>query len=183
MKSLATALKTLCMLLGAALISAPAIAKQPNWLDADQGKSEQKHGKGHEKHDKEDKHSMNDDRDQHDDRRQGDRNDRHISNHYFTAQHRTVVVDYYTNEFRSKGCPPGLAKKKNGCLPPGQAKKWKRGSALPRDVIYEEVPQRVISIIGAPPSGHKFVRVANDILLIAIATSMVIDAIDDLNRL
>jgi len=75
-----------------------------------------------------------------------------------------------------------LAKKQNGCLPPGQAKKWKRGAALPRDVIYEDVPQRVISVIGAPPSGHKYVRVANDILLIAIGTSMVIDAIDDLNR-
>ena len=25
------------------------------------------------------------------------------------------------------GCPPGLAKKRNGCLPPGQAKKLNRG--------------------------------------------------------
>jgi hypothetical protein len=24
----------------------------------------------------------------------------------------------------SRGCPPGLAKKHNGCMPPGQAKKW-----------------------------------------------------------
>lgn len=183
MKTLVTARKTLCVLFGAALISAPVVAKQPTWLSPDQGKSDQKHGKGHDKQDKHDKHDKHDDRDQRDDRRQGDRNDRQVSHQYFTTQHRTVVVDYYTNEFRSKGCPPGLAKKKNGCLPPGQAKKWKRGSALPRDVIYEDVPQRVISIIGAPPSGHKFVRVANDILLIAIGTSMVIDAIDDLNRL
>jgi hypothetical protein len=25
-----------------------------------------------------------------------------------------------------RGCPPGLAKKHNGCMPPGQAKKWDR---------------------------------------------------------
>jgi hypothetical protein len=31
----------------------------------------------------------------------------------------------------NKGCPPGLAKKQNGCLPPGQAKKiYGRGDYL-----------------------------------------------------
>jgi Ni/Co efflux regulator RcnB len=34
-----------------------------------------------------------------------------------------------------------------------------------------------------PPEGHKFVRVASDILLIAIGTSLVVDAIEDLGRL
>ena len=29
------------------------------------------------------------------------------------------------------GCPPGLAKKENGCLPPGQAKKLLRGGYVP----------------------------------------------------
>ena len=29
------------------------------------------------------------------------------------------------------GCPPGLAKKHNGCLPPGQAKKLYRGERYP----------------------------------------------------
>ena len=29
------------------------------------------------------------------------------------------------------GCPPGLAKKHNGCLPPGQAKKFYRGQRYP----------------------------------------------------
>jgi hypothetical protein len=32
-----------------------------------------------------------------------------------------------------KGCPPGLARKGNGCMPPGQAKKygWSRGYYVP----------------------------------------------------
>ena len=29
---------------------------------------------------------------------------------------------------RAKGCPPGLAKRNNGCIPPGQ---WRRGDRLP----------------------------------------------------
>lgn len=30
-------------------------------------------------------------------------------------------------DYGQRGCPPGLAKKHNGCLPPGQAKKLYRG--------------------------------------------------------
>lgn len=180
MKTLSTLQRALLLLIGASLISAPALADKPSWAGSGQGKSEQHgNGKGHGKRDKDDDRDERGGRDERDYR---DRDQREGSRSYFTTQQRTVFVDYYSNEFREKGCPPGLAKKKNGCLPPGQAKKWKRGQALPRDVMYEEVPQRVISVIGAPPAGHKFVRVANDILLMAVGTGMIIDAIEDLNR-
>jgi Ni/Co efflux regulator RcnB len=36
--------------------------------------------------------------------------------------------------------------------------------------------------IGVPPRGYRYVRVASDILMIAIGTGMVIDAIQDLGR-
>ena len=35
--------------------------------------------------------------------------------------------DSYGYGYNDRGCPPGLAKKHNGCMPPGQAKKWARG--------------------------------------------------------
>lgn len=35
------------------------------------------------------------------------------------------------------GCPPGLAMKGNGCLPPGQAKKMRRGYESPRLEVYQ----------------------------------------------
>ena len=42
------------------------------------------------------------------------------------------------------GCPPGLAKKHNGCLPPGQAKKLNRGqrwqSAYGTRYAYRQIP-------------------------------------------
>jgi Ni/Co efflux regulator RcnB len=102
---------------------------------------------------------------------------------YFGDEDRVIVRDYY-EERQSKGhCPPGLAKKRNGCMPPGQAKKWHKGRPLPRDVIYHDLPPSVVVKLRLPPSGHKYVRVAADILLIAIGTGIVIDAIEDLGRI
>lgn len=96
---------------------------------------------------------------------------------------RTVVRDYYQERFRSGHCPPGLAKKHNGCQPPGQAKRWRVGYPLPRDVIYYDLPPRLVVQLGAPPPRHRYVRVAADILLIAIGTGMVVDAIEDLGNM
>jgi Ni/Co efflux regulator RcnB len=102
---------------------------------------------------------------------------------YFDSQQHTVVRDYYTQEFKGGKCPPGLSKKNNGCMPPGQAKKWNKGYPLPRDLVYYDLPSQLVVRLGPPPSGHKYVRVASDILLIAIGTSMVVDAISDLGRM
>jgi len=73
-----------------------------------------------------------------------------------------------------------LAKKRNGCMPPGQSKKWVIGRPLPRDVIFYDLPPSLLVNIGPPPPGYRFVRVASDILMIAIGTGMVMDAINDL---
>ena len=101
---------------------------------------------------------------------------------HFAGRHRDAVRDFYATEFKGGRCPPGLAKKQNGCMPPGQAKKWKVGQPLARDVVMYDLPPKLVTVIGIPPPGYKYVRVASDILMIAIGTSMVIDAIDDLGR-
>lgn len=101
----------------------------------------------------------------------------------FDTRQQTIVREYYGNEFKGGRCPPGLAKKQNGCMPPGQAKKWRRGAPLPRDVVFYELPPKLVVEIGTPPSGYRYVRVANDILLIAAGTGMVVDAIEDLSRM
>jgi Ni/Co efflux regulator RcnB len=74
-------------------------------------------------------------------------------------------------------CPPGLAKKNNGCMPPGQAKKYAIGQRLPDNVIFKDLPQALRDALGVPPHGKKYVRVDNDILLIEAATKLVLDAI------
>ena len=149
-----------CALAGA-LIAAPAFADKPEWA-----------GKGKGKGKDERYEQRSDDRGGHDGRRE-----------HFRDQDRVVVREYYEREYRGGHCPPGLAKKHNGCMPPGQAKKWAYGRPLPRDVVYYEVPRDVVVRIGPPPSGYKYVRVASDILMIAVGTNMVVDAIADLGRM
>ncbi|MDI1339485.1 hypothetical protein [Polaromonas sp.] len=102
---------------------------------------------------------------------------------HFADQQRVVIREYYGKQYKAGRCPPGLAKKNNGCMPPGQAKKWAMGQPLPRDVVFYPVPNAVLIQLGTPPAGHKYVRVASDILLIAAGTSMVVDAIQDLGRI
>jgi Ni/Co efflux regulator RcnB len=154
------------------LAAGPAIAEKPPWTG--DNKDEKKAHK--EKRDKQ-KDERRDDKEP----SSRDRDGYSVRAHeYFEDRHRVVVREYYQEQFRSGRCPPGLAKKHNGCMPPGQLRKWSIGHRLPRDVIFYDVPDALIVQIGRPPAGHRYVRVATDILLIAIGTGMVIDAIQDL---
>jgi Ni/Co efflux regulator RcnB len=153
--------------------AAPATAGKPDWAGGGkekQSKSSKKYEReGKEKKDKKEYASSKE-------RKRGV----HFGDHDWE-----VVRDYYGGEFRKgKGCPPGLAKKRNGCMPPGQAKKrWTYGHPLPRDVVFHDLPPRLVLELPAPPDGYRYVRVVSDVLLIAIGTGMVIDAIQDLGNL
>lgn len=158
----------------------PAIADKPSWAGSDKGG---KNDRGNQLDNRKDDQKN----DRKDDRRDDDRNSRNDRDHraeglgrHFQSQQQVVVRDYYAEHYRGGSCPPGLAKKNNGCMPPGQAKKWRIGYQLPREVIYYSVPAPLVIQIGPPPSGHRYVRVAGDILMIAIGTGMVVDAINDL---
>lgn len=100
----------------------------------------------------------------------------------FGSDERRIVSEYYGTMARKGKCPPGLAKKKNGCLPPGQAKKWHKGQPLAKDVRYDELPRELRVKLPPPPPDHRYVRVAGDILMIAVGTQMVVDAIEDILR-
>ena len=102
---------------------------------------------------------------------------------YFEPRQREAVADYYGQQRAAGRCPPGLAKKNNGCMPPGQAKKWAMGQPLPGTVVLYPIPRDVQIRIGLPPAGYRYVRTANDILLVAIGTLIVVDAIEDLMKL
>ncbi|AZG72354.1 hypothetical protein EGC82_05945 [Shewanella livingstonensis] len=100
---------------------------------------------------------------------------------YFSNDRQVIIINYYNTTRDAKHCPPGLAKKNNGCQPPGSAKQWRKGYSLPADVVYYEVPSALTVQLGRTPEGQKIVRVGTDLLLISIGTGMVIDAIQDLN--
>jgi Ni/Co efflux regulator RcnB len=116
--------------------------------------------------------------------RAGDKGRQQVTHVHISDHHRVVVREYYyVEERRWRKCPPGLAKKRNGCMPPGHAKKWKMGRPLPQHVVYYELPPALVVKLGEPPPGHRYVRVAGDILLIAVGTSMVVGAIENLGRM
>ncbi len=150
-------------------LAAPALGEKPPWAGSGKPDKQEDRGSGHKA-----------------DKRQGGEHakhgDRAGSTVRFEDRQRVVIRDYYVREFRAGPCPPGLAKKRNGCMPPGQAKKWVLGRPLPRDVIYYDLPPAIVVEIGVPPPGYRYVRVATDILLIAIGTGIVVDAIQDLGR-
>ncbi|MCG2594090.1 hypothetical protein LZ009_15015 [Ramlibacter sp. XY19] len=145
------------MLAAAVLAAAPVYAK-------DHGEGHGKgHGKGHDKAEKHEKHE-----------------ERHIApGAYFDDHHREVVRTYYAEP---RHCPPGLAKKHNGCMPPGQAKKWHVGQRLPTTVVYTPVPQPVLVQLPPVPTGYRYVNVAGDVLLVALGSMMVVDGINGLMR-
>jgi len=126
---------------------------------------------------------------EHMDRRDDQRGERHEKesrsrekHRHFDDRNRAMVRNYYEEQYRHGRCPYGLKKKHNGCMPPGQERKWRIGRPLPREVTFYNLPERVVVELGPPPSGYRYVRVAADILLIAVGTGMVIDAIEDLGR-
>lgn len=93
---------------------------------------------------------------------------------------RVAIRNHFAPQFAAGHCPPGLAKKNNGCLPPGQAKKWAVGQPLPPGVIFYDLPRHLLVQLTVPPPGYRYVRVASDILLIAAGTGLVAAAIADL---
>ena len=99
---------------------------------------------------------------------------------YFNEQHRARVREYYAKEYGDgRKCPPGLAKKHNGCSPPGQAQ-WDVGQRLPSDVQIYAVPQPVLVYLPTAPYGYRYHRIGNDIVLVQIQGNLIVDIIVDL---
>ncbi|MCW3475084.1 hypothetical protein [Limobrevibacterium gyesilva] len=98
----------------------------------------------------------------------------------FSDRDRMAIRSYYAPMVSGGSCPPGLAKKNNGCLPPGQARQWAVGRPLAPSVVIYPLPAVLIAQLSPAPVGYRYVRVASDILLIAAGTSMVAAAIQDL---
>ncbi|MFN3569055.1 MAG: RcnB family protein [Polaromonas sp.] len=100
---------------------------------------------------------------------------------YFNDQQRTVVRQYYeTNYSNGKKCPPGLAKKNNGCMPPGQARSWTVGQPIPRGVTTYAVPQPVIAQLPPAPYGYRYARIDGDIVLVQQQNNLIVDIIQGL---
>ena len=77
-----------------------------------------------------------------------------------------------------KFCPPGLAAKNNGCLPPGIAKRYTIGEPLPDDVPYELITDLAMYDLLPPDGEWLYYLVDGEVLKIADDMFTVIDAFE-----
>lgn len=155
----------------AMLAFGPAFADKPSWAGNDKGG-----GSGH---------APGPDRDSSERHEGGEHSSRDSDRRdHFDDRQRTHARDYYDEQYRAgRRCPPRLAKKHKGCMPPGQARKWQTGQPLPRDVVHYPVPRPLLTQLGPAPSGYRYVRVGSDILMMATDSRVIVDSIRDLGRL
>ena len=92
-----------------------------------------------------------------------------------TATERTIILGYL-DQHRST-LPVSLATAQP--LPPGIAKKVARGGSLPPGIAKRYLPNDLL--VQLPPRpGYQWVVVGTDVLLIAVATGLVVDILDDI---
>ncbi|HYD17094.1 MAG TPA: hypothetical protein VEF76_01280 [Patescibacteria group bacterium] len=147
-------------LVAVALSAAPAIAKNNG-----------KHGKGHgnshgNSHHETEWEAEDDDHGHGEGKHKG-----HSSSH-----DRDVLRGYVIGQYK-KHCPPGLAKKNPPCIPPGQAKKYGVGQRLPEGA-YQPVPVYIVEQLTPPPDYARYVRVDQNVYLIAEGSRKIIEAFE-----
>ncbi len=129
----------LAVLLIGFLIAGPALAEKPPWAGGgkdksdgpsqkweskggpvghrDFGKDDNGSGKGKDKDKHKDKYSKGKDKDR--DKEKGKYNDSNRKHQkYFSSDKVVIINNYYSGQYKkARHCPPGLAKKHNGCMP------------------------------------------------------------------
>jgi hypothetical protein len=99
----------------------------------------------------------------------------------FSVGEREAAHGWFVESYGRGNCPPGLAKKHNGCLPPGQAKKrYAVGRPLASDVRWSPPPPSLSARLGPAPHGYLYVTLDGDLLKLAVGTMLVVDAIQGL---
>jgi Ni/Co efflux regulator RcnB len=170
----AHAQRTLALAIFSLLLAGPAFSKGDGDDDHDNEKDHGKHSQKFE--DKQDKREAKE-------YRKAEKRERKAiqPGTYFNDQQRTVVRDYYAQNYSErKRCPPGLAKKNNGCMPPGRAPQWVVGQPVPRGVTSYAVPQPVIMQLPPAPYGYRYSRIGGDIVLIQQQNNLIVDIIQSL---
>lgn len=102
---------------------------------------------------------------------------------YFNDEQRQKARQYYSQTYtHGQKCPPGLAKKNNGCMPPGQAKKLAIGQPVPQGVAVYSVAQPVLRQLPPAPNGYRYARIGDDIVLVQQQNKLIVDIIVGLLR-
>lgn len=110
-----------------------------------------------------------------------DHRDGHYDGPRFSSHDRDYWHDYWRGEYEHGNCPPGLARKHNGCMPPGHAKRrYVIGQPLPVGFVVLPVPVLLLPRLAPCPPGYYYGMVDGDLVQLAVGTLLVVDAIDGL---
>jgi Ni/Co efflux regulator RcnB len=143
------------------------------WASGGHGGKNKKH-REYEKHEKH-RSSHNEEHREHERGHHGEDDDYVSVEIRFGDSDRGVIHRYLSDHYRPY-CPPGLAKKRNGCRSPGHTKRYFIGRPIARE-IWQPVPYDLFAKLRPAPAGHRYVMVDRDVLLISEASHNVIDAI------
>ena len=83
----------------------------------------------------------------------------------------------YVSQYYKNTCPWEHDLRIKKCVAPSipQKRAYMIGYGLPSDVMAEDIPQQITARLRPVPSGYKYVRVGNDVLLINESNREVID--------
>jgi hypothetical protein len=166
--------KFIATLLLIALPAMPALAGKPDKSDKGKGHGNSQGSQGKGQKDKSKHDGDGGWRIEHDD---------HDHSPRFSYQDRDYWRDYWHQEYQHGKCPPGLAKKHNGCMPPGQAKKrYQVGHPLPSGVVLVPVPAVLLPRLPVLSPGYRYGMIDGDLVKLAVGTLLVVDAIQGLTN-
>ena len=95
----------------------------------------------------------------------------------YRDRNRDGIDDRYAGRYGVNDCPPGLARKNNGCLPPGQAKRlFREGQRVPGGynyyTDYANIPVQYRDQYGLTPD-YRYIYRDNSIYVVDPRTSLV----------
>ena len=97
---------------------------------------------------------------------------------FFSDQQKEAARRAFAQKYaKAKECPPGLEKKGKACASPWATRYWAVGQELQPAVQVYPVSE-IVSALPPAPKGYEYVRAADDILLIASGTKLVVDMIE-----
>lgn len=150
----------------------PVLADPPSWA----------HGHGHDDAVSADRDDDRDDHDRHEEHHDDDHHHHHHGHDVRLVEHDRVVLREYIGHHRDKWCPPGLAKKHNGCMPPGHLR-YEVGARIPETVHYDILPRDVLHTLTPLPPDEMYVRTGTDVYVMSKTDRTILDAVTLLNDL
>lgn len=98
---------------------------------------------------------------------------------FFSDKEKSAARKVFSQKYvKAKQCPEGLTQKGKSCASPWDQRYWAVGQALQPAVKVYEVPAPVVAELPPAPKGYEYVRAADDILLIASGSKLVVDMIE-----